>query len=338
MSAMNKLRGAIFGCGMISEFHLRGWHRIPEVEIVALGNRTKDRAEARRAQFASEARVYDDLGALLEAERLDFIDILTPPALHREHCLQAKQAGLHVICQKPLCDDLNAARELVEEMRGHPQLFAVHENHRYRPWFQRILRLSAEGFFGQAQFVRLEHLNGTAPSEAYKLTSGAGVLLEYGTHLVDMMIALLGEPQRVYARTHHLNPEVAGESLVHAVYEYERATAVIEAGWKRAGLLQASALVQGDEGEAYYEGTMTRGEVARFRLVRHGEVILDEARSPYDDYAESFYLFQRECADAMLNGGAVTQTGAANLRTLASTFAAYEAATAGKVIEVLGYE
>jgi D-apiose dehydrogenase len=335
---MSELRGAIFGCGMIAEFHLRGWQRIPEVEIVALGDRTIDRAEERRARFAPQARVYGDLGALLQSERLDFIDILTPPALHREHCLQAKQAGLHVICQKPLCDELDAARALVEEMRGHPRLFAVHENHRYRPWFQRILHLHAEGFFGRAQFVRLEHLNGTAPAEAYKLASGAGVLLEYGTHLVDMMIALLGGPQRVYARMHRLNPEVAGESLAHVVYEYERVTAVIEVGWKRAGLLQASALVQGDEGEAYYEGTMTRGEAARFRLVRHGEVIVDEARSPYDDYVESFYLFQRRCADAMLKGGAITQTGSANLKTLASTFAAYEAAAAGKVIEVLSPE
>ena len=57
MSA-TKLRGALFGCGMISEFHLRGWNRIPEVEIVALGNRTIERAEARRSQFAPQARVY----------------------------------------------------------------------------------------------------------------------------------------------------------------------------------------------------------------------------------------------------------------------------------------
>jgi D-apiose dehydrogenase len=332
---MDKLRGAIFGCGMISEFHLRGWQRIPEVEIVALGNRTRDRAEERRAQFAPQARVYGDLGAMLDAERLDFIDILTPPALHRGHCLQAKQAGLHVICQKPLCDLLSEARELVEEMRGHPRLFAVHENHRYRPWFQRILQLHAERFFGQVQFARLEHINSTAPAEAYKLKSGAGVLLEYGTHLVDMMIALLGEPQRVYARTHHLNPEVAGESLVHAVYEYEQTTAVIDVGWKRAGLLQGCALAQGDEGEAYYEGTMTRGETARFRLVRRGEIVVDEARSPYDDYVESFYLFQRECAEAMLKGGSVTQTGAANLKTLSSTFAAYEAAATGQVIKIM---
>jgi predicted dehydrogenase len=41
---MKRLRGAVYGCGMISEFHLRGWARIPEVEIVALGK--KDPAPA----------------------------------------------------------------------------------------------------------------------------------------------------------------------------------------------------------------------------------------------------------------------------------------------------
>jgi D-apiose dehydrogenase len=331
---MSKLRGGLYGCGMISEFHLRGWQRIPEVEIVALGNRTISRAEERRSQFFPHAEVYDDLGAMLREARLDFVDILTPPALHHEHCLLAKEAGLHIICQKPLCDDLNDAQALVGEMLGYPKLFAVHENHRYRPWFQELLRLHREGFFGHIHFVRLEHLNPTAPGEAYKLEAEPGVLLEYGTHLVDMMRALLGEPERVYARLHRLNPEVQGESLAHVAFEYPQATAIIEVAWKRRGALQGGLLVAGEIGEAYYEGTMTRGAAARFRLFKNGATVLDEARSPYDDYVESFYLFQRECVDAILGGAAVTQTGAENLKTMISTCAAYHAYTNGQVINV----
>lgn len=334
---MNKLRGGLYGCGMISEFHLRGWQRIPEVEIVALGNRTTSRAEERRAQFFPQAEVYDDLGVMLRDARLDFVDILTPPALHRQHCLLAKEAGLHIICQKPLCDDLDDAQTLVNEMQGYPKLFAVHENHRYRPWFQQVLRLHGEGFFGHVHFVRLEHLNPTAPGEAYKLESEPGVLLEYGTHLVDMMRALLGAPERVYARFHHLNSEVRGESLAHVAYEYPRATAIIEVAWKRQGALQGSLLVAGERGEAYYEGTMTRGETARFRLFQGGVTVLDETRSPYSDYVESFYLFQRECVDAILNGASAPQTGAENLKTLQSTFAAYRANSHREIISVGDY-
>ncbi len=189
-----KLRGALFGCGMISEFHLRAWNRIPEVEIAALGNRTVEKAEERRRQFAPRARVYSDLETMLEREPLDFIDILTAPALHRRHCLAARQAGLHIICQKPLCDSLEDARFLVREMGDYPKLFAVHENHRYRPWFHAVREHFRSGLFGKASLLHLEHLNATGPRESYK--AEAGNLLEYGSHFVDMMRSLLGEPGR----------------------------------------------------------------------------------------------------------------------------------------------
>jgi D-apiose dehydrogenase len=331
---MTKLRGALFGCGMISEFHLRGWRRIAEVEIVALSDSMVDRAEDRRDQFYPDARTYTDLTRLLAIESLDFVDIITPPALHYEHCLMARDAGLHLICQKPLSDDLDAARRLVAAMRGHSKLFAVHENHRYRPWFQRVLQDHREGFFGRIHLLRLEQHDPREPGVLYKLQAERGVALEYGTHLVDMMRALLGEPDGVYARFHSFNPRVSGESLAHIVYEYAHTTAVIEIAWKPSGLPRGCVLLQGDECEAVYEGTMTRGESSRFQLIKGNEVALNEARSPYDDYVESFYLFQRDCADAMLNGVPVTQTGEENIKTLICTFAAYESAKRGRAIGI----
>lgn len=333
-SQTRSLRGGLFGCGMISEYHLRAWQRIPEVEIVALGNRTIERAAERRRQFAPEANVYSDLETMLSSEQLDFIDILTPPHLHDEHCLVAARHGVHIICQKPLCDTLERAVSLVGRMKTYDKVFAVHENHRYRPWFRETLKRMSEGFFGVPRLVRLEQYEPAAPPEVYKTDMKLAVLLEYGTHLVDMMRALLGEPRRVYARLHRINPCVRGESLAHVVYEYPETTALIEIAWKPGGAGQASFLVAGDRGEAYLEGTMTRGSSSRFRLTRGDDVVLDERRDPADDYAQSFYSFERECVEAMLDGGAVTQTGVENLKTLACTFAAYKAAERNEIIDV----
>jgi predicted dehydrogenase len=319
---------------MIAEFHLKAWLRIPQVEIVALGDANAARAEARRAQLVPQARTYSDLAALLEKEDLDFIDILTPPRLHRGHCLLAKQAGVHIICQKPLSDDWEDARTLVARMENYPKLFVVHENHRHRPWFGQVVRRLHEGFFGTPRLLRLEQHDPSAPSKTYRLPSGRGLFLEYGVHLVDMTRALLGEPTRVYARFHPLHPEVTGESLAHVVYEYEQATAVIDIAWKPAGPGRGSALLQGERGEAFYEGTMTAGETSRFRLLQGATIVADETRSAYADYAESFYAFQRACAEAMLGGPPVTQTGAENLQTLRCTFAAYHAAERNRVVNL----
>jgi predicted dehydrogenase len=132
---VGQLRGGVYGCGMISEFHLRAWRRIEQVEIVALANRTIGRAEARRDAFFPNANVYVELDDLLKNEELDFLDVLTPPAMHKQHCFIALDAGLHVICQKPIADDLNDARELVGAFEASGRSLAIHENHRYRPWY-----------------------------------------------------------------------------------------------------------------------------------------------------------------------------------------------------------
>jgi predicted dehydrogenase len=335
---MEKLRGGLFGCGMISEFHLRGWQRIPEVEIVALGNRTIARAEARRAAFCPEARTYDRLEAMLERERLDFIDILTVPWRHREHCLLARQAGVHIICQKPLCDTLEDGRDLVRAMEGYHKLFAVHENHRYRPWFLRIRALHQAGVLGALRVVRLEQFDQSPPPEPYKLETARGLFLEYGTHLVDMVRALLGEPRRVYARMHRVAPGVRGESHALTVYEYPGATAIINIAWQAAGPAFGGLVVEGDGGVAYYEGTMARGTSSRFTVMQGKTVVVDEPRSPYEDYVESFYLLERECVDRMLMGKPAVQSGQENLKTLACTEAAYAAAQEGRLVEVADYE
>jgi D-apiose dehydrogenase len=323
-----KLRGAVYGCGMISEFHLRGWNRIPEVEIAALCNRTLSRAQQRRDEFVPAARVYSDFAEMLRSERLDFVDILTAPALHREHCRMARDSGLHVICQKPLADTLEDAIAIAEDFRGYDKMFAVHENHRYRPWFQRARSLD----LGPVLLARFEHLNATEPGEAYKNESEQGILIEYGSHLVDMMRSVLGEPLRVYARLHRLNPKVRGESLVHAVYEYPEATAVVEIAWKDAAITQGGVLLAGRDGEVFYEGTLTRGAAGRFRVSRKQEIVIDEPCSPMDAYVDSFYLLQRECTDRMLGRrDSITQTVEEHLKTLRCTFAAYQSARRGEV-------
>lgn len=321
---------------MISEFHLRGWQRIPEVEIVALCDPAPGVAEARRATFVPGARVYHDPADLLAAERLDFVDIITPPSMHAAHCRMARAAGVHVICQKPLCPDPDEAARLVADMRAASRVFAVHENHRFRPWFQEVCRRHAAGFFGRPRFVRFEQLDPYEPAEAFKAESPLGVLFEYGTHLVDMVRALLGEPRGVYARLHHQNPRVRGDSVAHVVFEYPDTTATVEIAWKVGGLQQGGFLLVGDRGEAFYEGRMTRGESARFRLTAGTEVVLDETRSPTDDYVESFHLFERDATLAMLSGRPPVQTGEENLATLALTFAAYRAAAEGRSISLPG--
>jgi predicted dehydrogenase len=225
----------------------------------------------------------------------------------------------------------------VQAAKTSPRLFAVHENHRYRPWFQKILALHRDGFFGTPRLFRLEQHDATEPPEPYKLQTDTGIFLEYGSHLVDMTVALFREPERVYARLHRLNPRVRGESQALVVYEYPQMTALIDIAWKTGGVGHGSLLLEGDTGVAYYQGTMARGASSRFRLTQGATVVTEETRSPYDDYVESFYLFERECVDCMLTGKPVTQSGPENLTALTCTFAAYAAAAHGQILRIADF-
>ena len=73
---MTKLRGAIVGCGMIAQYHLRGWVRIPEVEIVSLCDPDRSRAEKLQSEYAPAAQLYESIDAAIFADKLDFVDIL----------------------------------------------------------------------------------------------------------------------------------------------------------------------------------------------------------------------------------------------------------------------
>lgn len=334
---MKKLRGALIGCGSISEFHLRGWARIPEVDICALVDPIGSHAENRRAQFVPHARIYDCMENLLARETLDFVDIVTPPWLHREHCLLAARAGLHIVCQKPLCDRLDEALRLVAELRSHPRRFVVHENHRYRPWFRDVLRHVNEGFFGPLRYIELVQHDPSEPPEKIDTEVEHGVLLQYGVHLVDMVHALLGDPVCVRARMANINPRVRGESLAHVVFEYPDATVVVAVSWKAAGVQQGGALIVGERGEAFYEGRLTRAETSRFRLCAGNTVVLDETRSPTADYVDSFHQFEREFTNSMLHDTPPPQPAAENLRALVSTFAAYEAARTGEAVTLAAF-
>ena len=69
---MNRLRGAILGCGMIAEFHLRAWLRIPDVEIVALCDPEMSRASQRQSEFVPAALLYEDL----DVDSIDAVDLI----------------------------------------------------------------------------------------------------------------------------------------------------------------------------------------------------------------------------------------------------------------------
>ncbi|MCL6546612.1 MAG: Gfo/Idh/MocA family oxidoreductase [Bryobacteraceae bacterium] len=145
---MNRLKGVGIGAGYFARFQYEAWSRIPEVEIAAICDLSEQKARPIMRQFRIP-RFYRDWREMIERERPDFVDIITPPDTHEEMTAFAAQRGIHIICQKPLAPTLEAGRRMVDAARAAGVRFMVHENWRWQPWYREIKRIQQSGQIGE---------------------------------------------------------------------------------------------------------------------------------------------------------------------------------------------
>ena len=146
---------------------------------------------------------FGDYRALFDSGALDAVVVSTPPATHEAISVAALDAGLHVLCEKPLANSVPAARRMVERAGEASRVLATGFNHRYFPAIQRVRQAVESGELGELDHVRgyaghvgLSELQGAAwlrDPEAM----GGGALVDNGIHVIDLVRHILGEVRDV---------------------------------------------------------------------------------------------------------------------------------------------
>src|SRR5579864_7066413 len=140
-----KLRGAFIGFGNIAELgHFPNYADSPDVEIVAVMDPSPKRREAAQT-LKPGLHLYDSTEELFRAEKLDFVDICTPPSSHAELALQALAHDCHVLCEKPLTLKPTDYTDLAKAMAQSGKTFFTVHNWKYAPIFQKAFALIREG-------------------------------------------------------------------------------------------------------------------------------------------------------------------------------------------------
>lgn len=219
------MRVALIGAGMVSAHHLPAWQRLPGVQVVALCDRDGERAAAQARRFGVPG-VWTSVEAMLEHERLDAVDVATPPAAHAEACLAAARRGLAVLCQKPLAPTLAQARALAAQL-GTARVM-VHENWRFRPHYRRLQAWLQEGRIGSVRSGELwvhssgllAAASGARPAlvrQPLLATLPRLLLAEVLVHHLDLARWLLGAGDVQSAHLRHGVAAVRGESAAELV-------------------------------------------------------------------------------------------------------------------------
>jgi UDP-N-acetylglucosamine 3-dehydrogenase len=190
------LKVAVIGTGHIGRIHSTVYQSDPLAQLVAVCDLIKEKADAFAAEFG--VRAYYRVEDLLREQPLDLVSITTAGVEngghHYEPAMQALNAGVNVLCEKPLSNNLDHARELVQTAQTRGRYLGVNLNHRFAPLAARARGWVQEGRLGELCFLNMglwiANRNDSAPYFHLRALH---------SHSVDVMRYFGGDVVRVQA-------------------------------------------------------------------------------------------------------------------------------------------
>ena len=196
-----KVKLALIGAGGISGAHAGGILKHQDkIECMALCDVSEQNLEARANQLGgSPARFQDWKKMLAEmGSKIDAVDICLPHHLHAPAIFDAAAAGKHILCEKPMCINLEEADRIVEAVKKAGGIYMSAHNQLFTPAVQEIKRMIDEGAIGKVRWIRSQDCF-VAPHHIFKdqwraslKTQGGGELIDTGYHPTYRLLYLAG--------------------------------------------------------------------------------------------------------------------------------------------------
>lgn len=236
---MEKIRTAVVGVGKIAQIaHLPVLKKMGNVELVAVCD-VDEKKMAHIIQKFDVPRWYNLVDELIEHEPIDALHICTANYYHYPMALMALRKGIHVFVEKPLALNVRYAQKIAEVARQNDRVVMVGMQHRFRDDVQILREFLSNNELGELFFIKGGWLKKWSKElqlswEIKKQYSGGGVLMDFGIHLIDMMMYLTGMPEILTARLfpYQLREGLDVEDSAMAFLEMENGLGVtIETSW-----------------------------------------------------------------------------------------------------------
>jgi predicted dehydrogenase len=201
LPADRPVRWGILATGKIATAMVQNLALLDECEVVAVGARRQESAEAFAAAH-DIPRAYGDYRALVEDPEVDVVYVASPHALHRAHVELAFEAGKAVLCEKALTIDAAEAEHLVALAREKDLFLMEAMWMRCNPLIRRLQQLVASGKLGEVRQVRadLGFVVDKPPTDRLlDRALGGGALLDMGVYPLTFASLFLGEPSTITA-------------------------------------------------------------------------------------------------------------------------------------------
>lgn len=218
---MEKKKIAMIGLGKMGLLHMGILNNLPQCEVVALAEQHKMILSAFK-KYLPTLTVYNDYRDMLDTEQLDVIYITTPVYLHKEMILESMKHHLHIFVEKPMAMTSAECREITS--REYEKKTMVGYVRRFSGTYSLAKRLIDDHELGSiqqlsAQLFVSEVMSTGSGWKFQKEKSGGGVLIDIGSHAIDLFHFLFGDIAQVHAYGQSLFTNVEDTVFVNMKFQ-----------------------------------------------------------------------------------------------------------------------
>jgi UDP-N-acetylglucosamine 3-dehydrogenase len=341
---MKRLRVGVIGCGSIAQHrHLPEYVANKNVQLVAVCDINAERAKEVAEKY--EVTAYTSYENLLRSGEVDAVSVCTPNYLHAPISIAALDAGVHVLCEKPLATSKEEAEAMISAAKRSGKKLMIGHNQRFVSSHQKARQLIQSGEIGKIYSFRTAFGHGGPEQWSVEGKEGwffqkekafIGAMGDLGVHKADLLRFILGEEITEVGAFVETSAKEFADVDDNAVCVLKTESGIIgtlAASWAYVGKEDNSTIIYGEKAILRLEDDPINSLTVQYA---NGEIVnyqLGKIQSN-DEGGQNNSFVVEKFVDSVLNDQEPEVSGEEGMKSLEVILAAIESNETRKIIKV----